>query len=30
MIIRFGYGPPGTDSSRRRVDDILDRPGEIG
>jgi hypothetical protein len=30
MIIRFGYGPPGTDSPRRTVDDILDRPGGIG
>jgi hypothetical protein len=27
MIIRLGYGPPGTDSPRRTVDDILDRPG---
>jgi hypothetical protein len=26
MIIRFGYGPAGTDSPRRRVEDILDRP----
>jgi nitroreductase len=26
MIIRFGYGPPGTESPRRSVDDILDRP----
>ena len=26
MIIRFGYGPAGTDSPRRRLDDILDRP----
>jgi hypothetical protein len=25
LIIRFGYGPPGADSPRRRVDDILDR-----
>ena len=27
MIIRFGYGPQGTDTPRRTVDDILDRPG---
>ena len=26
IIIRFGYGPPGTDSPRRAVDDILHRP----
>jgi len=30
MIVRFGYGPPGSDSPRRTVDDILDRPGESG
>jgi nitroreductase len=27
MIMRFGYGPPGTESPRRSVDDILDRTG---
>jgi hypothetical protein len=26
IIIRFGYGPQGADSPRRRVDEILDRP----
>ncbi len=26
IVVRFGYGPPGTDSPRRTVDDILDRP----
>lgn len=26
IIIRFGYGPPGVGSPRRRVDDILDKP----
>jgi hypothetical protein len=25
IIVRFGYGPAGTESSRRAVDDILDR-----
>jgi len=30
MIIRVGYGPQGTDSPRRTVDDILDRPGGVG
>jgi nitroreductase len=25
IIIRFGYGPPGADSPRRAVDDVLDR-----
>ena len=30
MIIRVGYGPQGTDSPRRTVDDILDRPSGIG
>ena len=27
IIVRFGYGPPGAESSRRSVDAILDRPG---
>ncbi len=27
IIIRFGYGPAGTDSPRRKVEDIFDRPG---
>ena len=26
IIIRFGYGPPGAETPRRRVEDILDRP----
>jgi hypothetical protein len=26
IIIRFGYGPPGPETPRRRVEDILDRP----
>ena len=25
IIIRFGYGPPGAESPRRKVDDILER-----
>jgi hypothetical protein len=29
MIIRFGFGPPGPGSPRRRVDDILGRPGRL-
>jgi hypothetical protein len=29
IIIRFGYGPPGADSPRRRVDDILDRQPRV-
>ena len=26
IIVRFGYGPPGTETPRRKVDDILDQP----
>jgi hypothetical protein len=30
IIIRFGYGPPGPGTPRRRVEDILDRPAATG
>ena len=30
IIIRFGYGAPGPETPRRRVEDILDRPATTG
>jgi Nitroreductase family len=30
IVIRFGYGPPGSGTPRRPVEDILDRPAAAG